>query len=146
MRELCSKKGFTLVEVMVTVAIVAVLSAVAIPAYVNYVNRMKQGEAAHYLMVARLEQEEFYADNGRYASTIGCLPSFGNSCGLSSKLLKYYTFSIESAGTQYFKIAATRKIYPYAPTDKLWISSSTDTVKVENENALKFSLIKLLFD
>ena len=73
------KKGFTLVELMVVVAIVAILAAVATPAYINYVNRTKQGEAASLLFTARLEMEEFYAENGRYANTIQCLPSFSKS-------------------------------------------------------------------
>lgn len=138
--------GFTLVEVMVTVGILAILSAVAIPAYVNYVNRIKQGEAAHYLLTARMEQEEYFADNGRYASTIRCLPSFVGDCGGSTTRLKYYTFWVEVANSQYFRVAATRKIYDYAATDKLWISSSTENPVVVNEEALKFSLFKLLFD
>ena len=70
------KRGFTLVELVVVVAIVAILAVVATPAYINYVNRTKQGQAASMLFTARLEMEEFYTDNGRYASTIQCLPSF----------------------------------------------------------------------
>ena len=73
------KRGFTLVELVVVVAIVAILAVVATPAYINYVNRTKQGQAASMLFTARLEMEEFYTDNGRYASTIQCLPSFAST-------------------------------------------------------------------
>ena len=78
------KRGFTLVELVVVVAIVAILAVVATPAYINYVNRTKQGSAVSMLLTARLEMEEFNADNGRYASTIQCLPSFGNAACLAN--------------------------------------------------------------
>ena len=76
---MCGKRGFTLVELVVVVAIVAILAAVATPAYINYVNRTKQGQAASMLLTARLEMEEFYTDNGHYASSIQCLPSFAST-------------------------------------------------------------------
>ncbi|SMC19513.1 type IV pilus assembly protein PilE [Desulfacinum hydrothermale DSM 13146] len=139
-------KGFSLVELMVTVAIMAILAAVAVPAYINHVNRVKQSEAASYLMTARLEQEEFFADNNRYASTITCLPSFGGACGTQKVHLKYYTFFVENVSGNYYRMAATRKIFDYAATDKLIVSASTESPQVLNEEALGFSLFKLLFD
>ncbi len=149
------KRGFTLVELVVVVAIVAILAAVATPAYVNYVNRTKQGEAASMLLTARLEMEEFYTDNGRYASTIQCLPSFiarGNSLSncanyANSSTLHYYTYTVVVAGTNplYYQVAATRQIYASVAADKLTISSTTDTPTVQNTNALKFSVFQWLF-
>ncbi len=154
------KKGFTLVELMVVVSIVAILAAVATPAYINYVNRSKQGEAASMLFTARLEMEEFYADNGRYASTIQCLPSFvANAnigclsdcpnCAATSATAHYYTYNVSgfAAGTQpYYQVSAARKIYSYATTDQLTISATTDTPVVQNTDALKFSVFKWLFN
>lgn len=139
--------GFTLVELMIVVAIMAILAAVAIPAYVNYMNRVKQSEAANFLLTARLEMEEYFADNNRYAGTISCLPSFGNNCaGGNTQKLQYYTFSVGAVAGNYYKIAATRKVYSYAPEDKVFISASTVRPVVENESALGFSLFKWLFD
>src|SRR5208283_1832071 len=121
---MCGKKGFTLVELMVVVSIVAILAAVATPAYINYVNRTKQGQAVSMLLTARLEMEEFYTDNGRYASTIQCLPSFArastsclaNCTGcVNSATVQYYTFWVSippaSATSPYYQVAATRQIY-----------------------------------
>ena len=71
--------GFTLVELMIIVAIVAILAAVGAPAYVNYLNRVKQSEATNQLLMGRIEMEEFYTDHNRYARTIGCLPSFATT-------------------------------------------------------------------
>lgn len=146
--------GFNLVELMVVVAIVAILAAVAIPAYKNYVNRVRQSEAANLLMAARLEMEEFFIDRNRYTGTIGCLPSFASTsclancgtCTITSCRPKYYTFVVENFSSNYYRIAATRKIYPYARTDRVYISSSTANPVVANVDALKFSVYKWLFE
>jgi type IV pilus assembly protein PilE len=156
-----SNRGFTLVELMVVVAIVAILAVVATPAYINHVNRTKQGQAASMLFTARLEMEEFYTDNGRYASTIQCLPSFaGTSACLAnctgcattykppnSNNYTYYVSVPPSAGTPtYYQVAATRQIYANVAADMLTISANTDTPTVQNTAALKFSVFQWLFN
>lgn len=148
--QLSRANGFTLVELMIVMAIAAILSSVAIPAYVNHVNRVKQSEAVTQLLTARIEMEEFLADNGRYATTISCLPTFRAStsatCTDTSYKSKYYSFSVSNVnGGVYYKVAATRKVYSYAPDDSLYVSAGTDTPQVLNESALKFSVFKWLF-
>ncbi len=151
-------------ELMVVVAIVAILSAVATPAYINYINRARQSEATSQILAARVEMEEFYTDNFRYARTIGCLPSFTDSAGAclsncatctrtihrndkgSCSGKGCYTFTLENPSNIYYRIAATRKIYSYAPTDRIYVSSGTQTPKVENVGALKWSAYKWLFE
>jgi prepilin-type N-terminal cleavage/methylation domain-containing protein len=153
----CGSRGFTLVELMVVVSIMAILASVAIPGYINYVNRAKQGEAAAMLMTARLEMEEYYTDVGRYANTIQCLPSFvtaGNTaclancsaCASNSSKPKFYTYSIaQPVGTLNYQIGAARKIYSWAATDVVNISANTDSPMVVNTDALKFSIFQWLF-
>lgn len=159
------KGGFTLVELVVVVAIVAILAAVATPAYINYVNRSKQGQAESMLFTARLEEEEFLTDNGHYAATMQCLPSFAGtstclaSCetnaNCSNKVLNgYYTFSVSadpvysanSTTAAYYQVQAARKIYARAATDVLTISSATNTPIVQNTAALSFSVFQWLFN
>lgn len=154
--------GFTLVELLVVIAIVAILAVVATPAYMNYINRTKQGSAVSLLLTARLEQEEFFTDNGRYASTIQCLPTFvatANTSCLSncanctavSSTQQYYAFNISkytagSGATQaYYQVTAARKIYSTAATDVITISATTNTPTVQNTTALGFSVFKWLF-
>lgn len=58
--------GFTLIEVMITVAIVAILAAVALPAYNEYVMRGKIPDATSALAVKRAQIEQFFLDNRSY--------------------------------------------------------------------------------
>lgn len=64
-----NKKGFTLIELLIVVAIIGVLAAVAIPAYVGQQKRAARTEAVTNLQTLRLLQEQFFAENGRYAPT-----------------------------------------------------------------------------
>lgn len=59
-------EGFTLIELMITVAIVAVLAGIAYPSYKEYIARGKRAEAQAILMEASQYMERFYAENYRY--------------------------------------------------------------------------------
>lgn len=60
--------GFTLIELMVTIAIVAILSSVAIPAYTDHVRRGQLPEAFTQLTDFRVKMEQYYQDNRNYGS------------------------------------------------------------------------------
>ena len=58
-----TQHGFTLIELMITVAIIAILSAIAIPQYSEYVMRSRITEATMTLSDQRLKMERFFQDN-----------------------------------------------------------------------------------
>jgi prepilin-type N-terminal cleavage/methylation domain-containing protein len=66
--------GFTLIELMVTVAIVAILAAIAYPSYRNYVIRGQLVSATNGLSALRANMERFYQDNRTYV-TVGTFVS-----------------------------------------------------------------------
>jgi type IV pilus assembly protein PilE len=61
-------KGFTLIEVMIVVAIVAILAAVAVPSYKNSIQKTRRAEAKEALARVAAAQERFFFTNNRYGS------------------------------------------------------------------------------
>ena len=63
-------RGFTLIEVMITVAIVAILAAVALPSYREHVRKSRRAEAQAYLMAVASRQQQFLLDTRAYAPSL----------------------------------------------------------------------------
>ena len=62
--------GFTLIEVMIVVVVVAILSAIAYPSYTGHMRRAQVQEAFSALTQFRMRMEQYYQDNRTYASTV----------------------------------------------------------------------------
>jgi type IV pilus assembly protein PilE len=63
------QRGFTLIELMIAVAIVGILAAVAVPQYKDYVRRGSLPEAFSQLADYRVKMEQYYQDNRNYGTT-----------------------------------------------------------------------------
>lgn len=61
-----SQKGFTLIEVMIVVAIIGILASIAIPNYSTYVERARATEATSALAQMRIRMEQNFQDNRTY--------------------------------------------------------------------------------
>jgi type IV pilus assembly protein PilE len=78
-RHRSSTRGFTLIEVMVTVAIVAILASVALPAYGDYIRRGQLPEAFAGMADLRVKMEQFYQDNRNYGAANCAVDALGAS-------------------------------------------------------------------
>jgi len=78
---------------MVTVVIVSILAAIAIPAYKDYVIRGRIPDATSALATKRVQMEQYFQDNHTYA------PADVGPCATDSTSSKYFTFSCSVPGT-----------------------------------------------
>ncbi len=85
MKVKAKSSGFTLIEVMVAMAIVAILAAVALPSYRNYTLRGKIPEATSNLGAKRVKMEQFFQDNRTYAGA--------TAAALDQSSSQYFDFS-----------------------------------------------------
>lgn len=92
--------GFTLIELMVTVAIIAILASIALPSYSDYITRGKIPTATTGLSSLRAQMEQYYQDNRNYGA---------GACGvLTLPTSSTFTFTCTVGGTnQSFTATAT---------------------------------------
>ena len=72
------QKGFTLIELMIVVAIIGILAAIAIPAYQNYTIRAQVTEGLNLADGWKTSLSEFYAQNGAFPTAVTTVPANAN--------------------------------------------------------------------
>jgi type IV pilus assembly protein PilE len=108
------QKGFSLIELMIVVAVIGILAAVAYPAYQDYVIRSKRGDAMNSLASVRIAQEKYRANNSAFASALSTLTDYSADTVDSGD--NYWNVTMASGagfattGAQFFVIATPKHV------------------------------------
>lgn len=84
--------GFTLIELVMVIAIIGILMAIAIPAYTSSTTKARRADGQTALMDVMVRQERFYTENNTYTTNLANLPA------ATSSPEGYYTISAAACG------------------------------------------------
>jgi len=108
-------RGFTLMEILIVVAIVGILAGIAYPSYQEQVAKAKRADAAAALMTGAQALERYYTSNGSYLDA-------------NDKLAAVFPTKAPESGTAYYNIAATG-----TPTANSYTLRATRTGSMAND-------------
>ncbi len=133
------QKGFSMIELMVIVAIIAILASIAMPAYNDYVVRSKVPNATGALSTMRARMEQCFQDNRSYANC-NCVTQaqfFDISCsaqdtytytlqavGKNPGPMAGFTYTVDQANGQTSTIAAPAPTNWQSPAATCWITKN----------------------
>lgn len=94
--------GFTLIEMLVAIVIVAILAAIALPAFTESVRKGRRADAVALLTGLQLAQERFRANNPAYANNVSQLPG-------TPTTTEHYEATVVSASASSYQLKATAR-------------------------------------
>ncbi|MFO0557528.1 MAG: prepilin-type N-terminal cleavage/methylation domain-containing protein [Polyangiales bacterium] len=118
-----SESGFTLIELMITVAILAVLSSIAIVSFRKYTRRARTTEAYNMLGMIRMRQEAYRSEFSQYANVSGSLATmWPGSVGVTS--VDWYAgvpagwtqLGVRPTGPVYYQYSVVAGLPPAVPS------------------------------
>ena len=118
-------KGFTLIELMIVVAIIGIMAAIAIPNFLTYMCKSKQAEARANLGNLTTMQESFFSVNNIYSTNF-------NDLGFTLKGTPRYTYVVTVADTSNFTSVASSTSVSGTKTDYWYTNTSHSLVNSTN--------------
>lgn len=115
------QQGFTLIELMIVVAIIGILAAVALPAYQDYTARAKVSEIIAQMSGAKAQVTEYYATTGKPSTDVD-----NKALGMDETISSQYMKSLEVTGTATdFIITATAQALNNSCDNKTIVMTGT---------------------
>jgi len=145
MRTHVVQRGFTLIELMIVVAIIAILAAIAIPAYQNYLIRAQVTEGMSLATGAKAAVWDFYSNTGHYpkSNQSAGLPSATSISGSYVSQVDVASGKITAAFNANANAAIHNKTLVLSPTaggaSILWACNPTGTAKAVDSKYLPSS-------
>ncbi|APW39036.1 prepilin-type N-terminal cleavage/methylation domain-containing protein [Rhodoferax koreense] len=126
MKKQQAQRGFTLMELMITVAVVGILAAIAYPSFTEQIARSRRTEAQTILLAGQQWMERFYTENYRYdknsAGTAvddsALFPSRFSTSPAPGQGAPLYTIAVSAPTRDTYTITATRKSGTAMATDR----------------------------
>ncbi len=109
------QRGFTLIELMIAMVVIAILAAVGYPSYLDYVARGKRAEGKGALLRAAQQMERFYSVNNCYPSnTANCGSAGTSAAALTAASIN--AFSGDSAASSAYNLTVTTNAQDFTVT------------------------------
>jgi type IV pilus assembly protein PilE len=107
-----AQRGFTLIELMITVAIIAIIVAVAYPSYSEQIAKGKRAEVRTTLLDGAQWMERFYSENFRYDQNTAAVAAgtlfAAQYPGVPATGARNYTLGLENLAARTYRLVATR--------------------------------------
>ncbi len=121
------QRGFTLIELMIVVGVIAILAAIAVPNYLEQSRKGRRAEAVRSVGEYQLALERWRAENPSYASC-GTAPC-GSGTYPASPISDNYTFTPGTATAAGYSFSMSRKTGSKQATDRCGTLSATNLAK-----------------
>lgn len=130
--------GFSLIEILIVIAIIGILFSIAMPSYDGSVQRGRRADAVETLLSLALKQEQYFAQQETYTTNIGNLPGVASS---SYSTQEYYSISMTAGPTgsiaTSFKLLASARGPQSSDTDcsTFSIDSTNNKIALKSDNS-----------
>lgn len=116
------KRGFTLIEIMIVLVIVAILAAIALPAYQSSLRKGRRANAQSAMMDIANKEQQYLLDARSYATGGAALTSLNYTP--SGDVSQYYTITIAAGATTPSYVITAAPLGPQVPDGSLTLDSS----------------------